>query len=56
MKLKLLSDNLILELEKLEKDSLDILGISNTAIILCRNLLTSYKKHIVKNGFECAHG
>jgi len=54
MKLKLLSDNLILELEKLEKDSLDILGISNTAIILCRNLLTSYKKHIVKNGFECA--
>lgn len=54
MKLKLLSDNLILELKELEKDSLDIISISNKAIILCRNLLTSYKKHIVKNGFECA--
>lgn len=54
MKLKLLSDNLILELKELEKDSQDIISISNKAIILCRNLLTSYKKHIVKNGFECA--
>lgn len=41
MKLKLLSDNLILELKELEKDSLDIISISNKAIILCRNLLTS---------------
>ena len=37
MKLKLLSDNLILELEELEKDSLDILSTSNKAIILYRN-------------------
>ncbi|MDC1321735.1 RteC domain-containing protein [bacterium] len=52
MKLKLLSDNLILKLKEIENDSLDIISISNKAIILCRNLLTSYKKYIVKNGFE----
>ena len=52
MKLKLLSDNLILKLKELENDSLDILSTSNRAIILCRNLLTKYREHIVKNGFE----
>ena len=52
MELKLLSDNLILKLKELENDSLDIISISNRAIIICRNLLTRYKKHITKNGFE----
>jgi hypothetical protein len=53
MELKLLSDDLILKLKELERGSLDILSISNKAIILCRNLLTKYKKYIVKNGFNC---
>ncbi|WP_237274500.1 RteC domain-containing protein [Tenacibaculum ovolyticum] len=52
MKLKLLSDNLILELKELENETHDILNLSNNAIILCRNLLTDFKKHIVKNGFS----
>jgi len=53
MDLKLQSDNLIMELRKIKKDSNDILNLCNEAIILCRNLLSSYKKHITKNGFEC---
>lgn len=53
MELKLLSDSLILELKKIEKESHDIMILSNKAIILCRNLLTRYKKHITKSGFEC---
>ena len=39
MKLKLQSDNLILKLKELENDSLDIISISNKAIIQINNVM-----------------
>ncbi|MDO6761624.1 RteC domain-containing protein [Tamlana sp. 2_MG-2023] len=52
MKLNFLSDELIIKLKELENDSSDIINTSTRALVMCRSLLKTFRKHIIENGFE----
>ncbi len=51
MELKILSKELQNELESIQHTTLNIIKQSDLSIILCRNLLSKFKKYILKNKF-----
>lgn len=52
MNFELLNKNLLDELDAIKYNSKSIIQRSNQTIILCRNLLNTYKKEVIKSGFK----
>jgi len=52
MDLKLLSKELLDELESIQMEQLCVIRQSDLSIVLCRNLLSRYKKSIIRSKFE----
>lgn len=52
MEFKLLAQGLLKDLEKVQQTTPVILKQSHISILLCRKLLTKYRREIVTNGFE----
>ncbi|WP_373519548.1 RteC domain-containing protein [Pricia sp.] len=55
MELKSLSQELIEQLDEIEIQNEDIIERSFRSIEVCRNLLSTFKKDILRNGFESEH-
>jgi hypothetical protein len=52
MDFELLNKNILEELDAIKYNSKSIIERSNQSIILCRNLLNTFKKEVVKSGFK----
>ncbi|GMN08396.1 RteC domain-containing protein [Croceitalea sp. MTPC5] len=52
MEKKLLTKELLNELESIKSTTLDIIKQADLSIVLCRNLLSKFKRKVLANGFE----